>query len=541
MSNKIVRGTMLLTGATFLSKFLGMIYVIPFNELVGETGGTLYNFAYIPYNILIAISTIGVPLAVSKLVAKYNSMNDYYTGLRTFRAGILFMIVTGFLAFLILYFGSGTLAQLMIKSDDASEITVQDIQMVLKMISFALIIIPAMSIVRGFFQGYQSMGPTALSQVVEQIVRIVFLLGTSFFIVKVYQGSIALAVGFATFAAFVGGIASCVILFLYWINRKNNIYRMVEKQHDIQQIPMKDLFYELLSYAGPFILVGLATPLYQLVDQFTFQRAMLAIGQSEIWEVTYAAINFLGHKIIIIPVTIATGLSLAILPAITSSYTKNKVELLHHQINQALQIIIVLVIPGFFGIMMLSDVIYGSLFGLRHIEITANLLAWYAPVSFIFALFTVSSSILQGINRQRFAVISLSSGLLVKILLNIQLIHMFGAKGAIFGTALAAGIAVFLNIHQIRKTIDFSFRQIYKRTLLVLIFTTFMCGTIWIIKWGCGFFLPYTESRLAATLMLSIGVIAGGGVYLWFAYQSTLLERVLGDRVRVLERFIPKF
>src|SRR5699024_4490594 len=110
------------------------------------------------------------------------------------------------------------------------------------------------------------------------------------------------------------------------------------------------------------------------------------------------------------------------------------------QINQALQIVIVLVVPAFAGLIMLSDVAYGSLFGLSHLEITAPLLAWYAPVSLVFALFTVSSSILQGINQQRFAVVSLGAGLLVKILLNIQLIHTFGAKGAIFGTALAAGI-----------------------------------------------------------------------------------------------------
>src|SRR5690625_6850852 len=103
MSN-IVRGTMLLTAATFLSKFLGMIYVIPFNELVGETGGTLFNFAYTPYNILISLSTIGVPLAVSKFVSKYNTLGDYATGIRMFKAGITLMIITGFIAFITLFF-----------------------------------------------------------------------------------------------------------------------------------------------------------------------------------------------------------------------------------------------------------------------------------------------------------------------------------------------------------------------------------------------------------------------------------------------------
>src|SRR5699024_8009963 len=128
--------------------------------------------------------------------------------------------------------------------------------------------------------------------------------------------------------------------------------------------------------------------------------------------IPYAAINFYGHKLVIIPVTIATGLSLAILPALTKSFTQNNRNLLINQINQALQIVFVLVVPAFIGLIALSDVAYGALYSLENIEISGPLLAWYAPVALLFALFTVSSSVLQGINEQRFAVISLSAGLL---------------------------------------------------------------------------------------------------------------------------------
>src|SRR5699024_3076332 len=110
MSNKILKGTVLLTGAAFLSKFLGMIYVIPFNEFVGAQDGELYYYAYNPYTILISISTVGVPLAVSKIVSKYNSLGHYETGLKIFRTSLLIMAITGFLAFIVLYFSSGWLA-----------------------------------------------------------------------------------------------------------------------------------------------------------------------------------------------------------------------------------------------------------------------------------------------------------------------------------------------------------------------------------------------------------------------------------------------
>ncbi len=229
MSNKIVRGTMLLTGAAFLSKFLGMIYVIPFNELVGTKGGALYLYAYNPYTILISISTIGVPLATSKFISKYNSLGDYYTGMRMFKLGIILMSITGLISFLILFFSADWIAHSFVVDDNYGN-SVEDVKMVIRMVSFALLIVPGMSIVRGFFQGNQSMGPTAVSQVIEQIVRIAFVLISAYIIIKIYDGTIATAVGFATFASFIGALASIVVLLRYWIKRKDFIMTNVNDQ-----------------------------------------------------------------------------------------------------------------------------------------------------------------------------------------------------------------------------------------------------------------------------------------------------------------------
>lgn len=535
MSNQnLIRGTMLLTAATFLSKFLGMIYVIPFNLLVGSTGGTLYSYAYTPYNILISISTVGVPLAVSKFVAKYNSLGDYQTGLRIYRAGLGMMLATGFLAFLALFFSADWLAHHMITKNEVGGIRVEDIAMVLRMISFALIIIPAMSLSRGFFQGYQSMGPTAVSTVIEQVVRIIFLLAAAFLILKVYNGSMASAVGFATFAAFIGALASCLVLFYYWRKRKAGIEARVRQQKDTYDLPLKSMFKELLLYAGPFVLVGLATPLYQLVDQFTFERAMRAIGLKDVFSIYYAAINLYGHKIVLIPVTLATGMSLAIIPSLTRTFTQNDKPGLQQQINQALQIILVLVVPAAAGLIVLSKPAYASLYGLKNIDLTGSVLAWYGPVALLFALFTVSAAILQGINQQSYAVISLSAGLLMKVIFNIQLIHMFGAKGAIFGTALAVGTAVVLNLLRVKKAVGYTLKPLSKLAMLVVMFTAVMCVVILVIRWLLSLLMPGTEGLLFNIIELLAGVLAGSYVYLWLGYKSTLLQRVLGNRVRIL-------
>lgn len=538
-TSSILRGTMVLTAATFLSKILGMIYVIPFENLVGEQGSALFLYAYNPYNILLSISTVGVPLAVSKFVSKYNSLGDFETGRRMFKAGIYLMAATGFLAFIILFFSAEFLATRSIAEDSTGN-SVNDVKMVIQMVSFALILVPGMSIVRGFFQGYESMGPTALSQVVEQIVRIVFLLVSVYIILHVLGGSIPLAVGFATFAAFIGAIASCVVLYIYWRKRKIHLNRQLSQQKVFSEIPIQDLFKELFRYAGPFVLVGIATPLYQLVDQFTFNRTMATIGLEDISEIAYASINFLGHKLVIIPVTIAIGLSLAMLPAITKSFTEKKQKQMFGQMNQSFQIVILFVLPAVVGLSVLSHEAYGALYGIETINISGPLLAWYAPVALFFAMFTVSSSVLQGINQQRFAVISLSVGLLLKIFLNVPLIQTFGAKGAIFGTFIAVVSAVALNLWRIKVSVAFPFKQLIKRSALIGIFTVFMAIAVFLTKLFLGLFITYQDGRFEAVIVLLVGVFIGASVYLWLGYQSTLLERVLGNRVRIIERFLKR-
>lgn len=539
MSNKVVRGTVLLTGAAFLSKFLGMIYVIPLQHLIGARGGALYFYAYAPYTVLIGLSTVGIPLAVSKFVSRYNALGDYRIGLRMFKTGLVMMFFTGMIAFLVLFFGAEWIAHKYIVDDTAGN-TVEDVKMVIQMVSFALIIIPMMSIARGFFQGYQSMEPTALSQVIEQIVRIAFVLVSAFIIVYLNNGSITTAVGFATFAAFIGALASCVVLILYWLRRKRSINQKIATQTRHYNLTNKQLIFELFSYAGPFVLVGIAIPLYQNVDSFTFNRAMVAIGQGDMTAVALSTINLYGHKLVIIPVTVATGLSLAILPVLTQSFTENNRQLLFKQINQALQITLLLVVPAVVGLTTLANEAYGSLYGMDNLQYTGTLLAWYTPVALLFALFTVTSAILQGINEQRYAVLSLLVGLLVKILLNSVFVHTFGAKGIIFATGLAVGTAVSLNFWHIHRAIDFPYKETFKRFLLMCIFSFFMWISVFLVKIAFGLFISYEESRVAAVLMLIIGVVVGGFVYLWFAYKSTLLERVLRGRIKVLDRIFNK-
>lgn len=162
------------------------------------------------------------------------------------------------------------------------------------------------------------MGPTAVSVVVEQIARIIFLLAATYIVIEVLNGSMTTAVGMATFSALIGAIASSIVLVWFYRKRKPLIERELENAPIEPSISKKKMVLELLSYAGPFVLVGVAIPLYQFIDTLTFNRAMAVAGLGEVSEQFLSVISLYGHKIVVIPITIATGLALASLPC---SYT----------------------------------------------------------------------------------------------------------------------------------------------------------------------------------------------------------------------------
>src|SRR5690606_26872284 len=133
--------------------------------MVGKENIGLYQYAYIPYNLMLALAISGAPIAFSKFVAKYNSLGDYETGRRLLKSGLLTMLVTGVAAFLVLYLFAEPLARVTI-ADNEKIHSLEDVTEAIRWVSFALIVVPFMSLWRGFFQGYNFMMPTAVSQLI---------------------------------------------------------------------------------------------------------------------------------------------------------------------------------------------------------------------------------------------------------------------------------------------------------------------------------------------------------------------------------------
>ncbi|WP_044894457.1 putative polysaccharide biosynthesis protein [Bacillus alveayuensis] len=532
-SSKLLRGTFILTFGVMLSRILGLIYVFPFEALVGDRGGALYAYGYVPYTIFISVATMGVPLAVSKFVSKYNALGEYRVGRRLFKSGLLLMSLTGLISFLILYSIAPMIAPLII-SDGGKGNTVEDITTVIRAVSFALLLVPVMSLIRGFFQGHESMGPTALSQVIEQLVRIIFLLASCYVVLEVLNGSIVTAISLSTFAAFVGAAGGLALLIWYWFKRKEHLDELLAKDNGQLHPSLKEMYKELIKYAAPFVFVGLAMPLYQLIDLFTFNRAMASIGMADISEKAYAIFNIWVQKLIIIPVTLATSFSLTLIPAITKSYVERNRKLLRKQLNQTFQVMLFLTLPAVVGMALLAEPVYAAFYG--YDELGSQVLRWYAPTALLFALFSVTSAVLQGINQQRFTVIGLAMGLFVKLTFNYYLITKFATIGAILATTLGYFISVAFNLWIIKKYAKYRYRLVFRRTILMGIFTVMMSLVVSVVVFLLKAVLHYNGGKLDSILLVGAGAAVGAGIYFYLSYRSELLERLFGSRFPLLNR-----
>lgn len=533
MQSKLLRGTFILTLGTFISKLLGLFYVIPFARIVGDTGTVLYQYSYVPYTIFISLATAGVPLAVAKFISKYNAMEEYAVGRRLFKSGLIVMLGTGVAAFLILYLSAPAVADIII-ADDEKQTNPSEIVTVIRAVSFALIIIPFMSLIRGFFQGHQSMGPSAVSQVVEQIVRIAFLLAGAFVVLKVMKGDIVTAISIATFSAFVGGLGSLFVLFWYWYKRKPYLDELLLQDKGTVQVSLKDMYKEILIYSIPFILVGIANPLFQWIDTMTFNRAMTSIGLGSISERELAKLSFNTHKLVIIPVSLATAFSLTLVPSITQAFISKDQKTVNKQLNQTFQVLMFITLPAALGLSLLAEPAYTVFYGPN--ASGTDILQLYAPVAVLFALYSVTAAILQGIDEQKFTILSLLVGILVKLSLNITFIKMFETDGAIYATALGYGVAIGINLVVIKIFSGYRFRLVLRRGLLIVIFNVFMILVAALVYYLATLVLSPT-SEMESIIIILLSAAAGAGIYVYLSFKTRLIYFLFGERV---ERIMKK-
>ena len=527
--NSFMQGAFIATFGIVLCKILGVLYVIPFYAIIGEQGGALYGYAYNIYSIFLSISQAGIPLAMSKVVSEYYTLGYYNTKERAFKIGKRFLFIVGCICFLVLFIFAEDIGYLIIGNIEGGN-TKEDVAFVIRLISTAILVIPILSVSRGYFQGHRFITPTTISQILEQLTRVIIIVVGSFLMYKVFHFSLKATVGCAVFAATIGGVVSYLYL-LY--KEKQNKKELLKKEIKVKEpkISDKTIMKKILLYAVPFIMIDLFRSLYNSVDVVTLVKTLVNdIGYSTAdAESIMSIISTWGLKINMIIISVVTGLMTSLIPNLTASYVQNDMEEVKNKINKTYQIVLFCTIPMTVGLSILAKPVWTIFYGAsKYGALTYQYLVFVALATVIF---TATVTIVQLLKEYKTVFLSLIAGMLVKMALNIPFIYGFNKMGlpAFYG-AITATILGFLTSSIIcmmflKKKYKVNFESTLREFFNILISVIVMTLALSLLK----LFVPVTTTnRFMAILVVLLYAFVGAAIYLTITYKTNTIQNIFG-------------
>ena len=518
---QMLRGTVWLTASNFISRLLGAAYIIPWYIWMGKHGAEangLFTMGYNIYAWFLLISTAGVPVAVAKQVAKYNTKGQEEHSFAMIRGFLKFMSLLGLVFAIIMYLLSPVFANL---SGGG-----KDLIPVMQSLSWAVLIFPSMSVIRGFFQGHNNLKPYAISQIAEQVIRVIWMLLTAYFIMKVGSGDYVEAVTQSTFAAFIGMGASLLVL-LYYLWKTGLLQHIIHRPESDNEIDTKALLWDTIREAIPFIVTGSAIQLFQIIDQMTFSNVMswfTNFSRSELLvQFSYFSAN--PNKITMILIAVATSIGGVGIPLLTENYVKGDFRAAGKLVQDNLTMLVAFLLPATIGAVAIAEPLYTVFYG-KPDSLALGLFILAMLQTIILGLYTVLSPMIQALFQNRKAILYFGYGVLVKLILQVPFIYFFKAYGPLLSTTIGLMIPIVLMYREIHVVTKFNRKTVFKRSLLTAILTFIMLLVVLLSALILGFvFKPNgrVTSMIYVALIGGVGIIVYGG---------------LGLRLRFLDRFI---
>ncbi len=528
--NSFVEGTLIATIAIIIVKLIGMLYIIPFYATVGSQGSALYGYAYNIYNLFLEISSAGLPIAISKIINEYNTLGLIEAKVRAYKIGTKLITIISFVSFILLFVFAREIGVLIL-GDLQGGNTIGDVAFVIRCISFAILVIPFLSITKGYLQGHNYIAPSSMSLIIEQVVRIFVILIGSYVTLKVLDLGIKNSVGVAVFGAFIGGLAACVYVFVKM--KKNKEKLNLYEDRKIDKITSKEILRKIISYAIPFIIINITASIYSFTNMVLILRTLSYLGYEAIdAEFITNAITTLGAKLNMIVGALASGLTVSLIPNIVSSFVKKDFMDIKSKVNRAFQIILIISLPATVALSILAVPAWTSFYGPSH----------YGPIIFKLSIFTVlfsnlymvSGSTLQGLNKFKTVYLSTILGFLINALLDVPLmllfdkINIYPFYGALLSTAIGYTISIAIALRVLKKDHNIDVKDTLKVSLKLILPTIAMAAVLIVLK----LLIPYNSSnRVSSILFILMNALIGGFVYLFITYKQGLLDKIFGKEI----------
>lgn len=438
MGNQLIKGTIILSLSSIVSKFLGFFFRWPLVMLMGDEGMGYYQMTYPLYMFFIGIVS-GMPIAVSKLVSERVAYDDKESILSIVNSAFKIMVILGVGTSFILF----SFAPFIIK------FLKWDSKVYLSLIgvSIAPISVCFLGVFRGVFQGMENMIPTGISQVIEQIIRVLFGVSLAFLL---FPMGTEYAAGGASFGAFFGGLISSLFIIVYYIKFKRRNFKDIQKR-----INGKKYLNKILKISIPLSLGATVSTIMILIDSILVPQMLLNAGYGyKEATILYGQLTGKVSVLTNVPLTLSVALGTSIIPILSKLFVLGKKNEFKEKVITAFKLCSYVAFPCFIGLYFLSSPIMNVIFPKNSDGFD---ILKYASVSIPFIIFSqISTSILQSTNNYIRPVINLLIGCFLKVFITFFLTGSpkFNIYGAVLATIFSYMLTSYLNIKSIKTKLN---------------------------------------------------------------------------------------
>lgn len=510
-SGFLVQGSILAV-ASIISRIIGLLYRIPVQSIIGDIGMDYYGTAMEVYSILLMISSYSLPLAVSKLVSTRVARGERTNAYRLFKGALLFAVVSGTIAALIVYFGADFITVHLVNTPLSI--------FALKVLAPVLLIVAVLGVVRGFFQGMGTMMPSAVSQLIEQVINAIVSIWAAYMLFgygsrigavlgnqKQYGAAYGAAGG--TIGTGLGALAALLfVMFVFFVYRP--VYkRQMLRDRRRQQESYRKIVFVLVMTIVPVLLSTTIYNISSFIDTGIFKHVAAAQGYEKETYSTMWGIFVGKYKTLInVPIAIASSLAASSVPSLAKAFAARNIPQVRRKIASSIRFIMVIAFPCAVGIGVLASPILQLLFH-DSSELSARMMQTGAVSVIFYSLSTLSNGILQGIGRMKAPVKNAAITLVLHI--GVLLALMYGLDLNIYAVIWANTFFAFfmciLNGAAIRRYLKYR-QEIVKTFIIPAISSAIMGGAVYAVY---QLVMKYVKINAAATVVsIVIGVIVYG-------------------------------
>lgn len=526
--NTFIEGAFISTFSILICKIIGLLYVIPFYSLIGNKGGALYSYAYSIYAIFLSLSTCGIPLAISKNISEYNELGYHKAKNEVYKIGKYVILGLGLLSCLILLIFAPNIAYLIIGNVEGGN-TIEDVSTAIRIVSLSLLIVPSLSVTRGYLNGHKMILPTSISEVLEQVVRVLVIVVGSFLTIKVFNLPTNVAVYIAVAGAGIGALVALIYLKLKLKRNKDAIVNESENEPEYRK---KDILKKIVLYALPFVVIDLIRSAYGMVDSFTVVKTMVNLGYDvSVAETTIGVLSTWATKLNMIVASVALGFVTSLIPNIAGSAAKKDLEDVNNKINESYKTLLFVVLPMTIGLSFLAQPVWVAFYGYNSLSI--GIFKYYILQAIIFCVYTIALNLAQSMNQSKISLGSLLVSFLLKVVLNIPMMKLFVMMGIeayyapIITNILVQGSITLFIMLALKHKFKFDYKDTTKAILKMLLTLTIMV----LILSGLSLIIPLTvTSRLKAILTIIPYILVGAAIYIGMSYKIGLLNDIFGAK-----------